>query len=216
MTALRLPVAEPVGRPLRVLAIGAHADDIEIGCGGTILRLRDEHPTVELGWVVLSACGERRAEAERAVELFAGSAARHLELHGFKDSFFPAAFAELKAILYEVRERFEPDVVLTHSRHDRHQDHRMIAELAWNTWRNHLVMEYEIPTWEGDLDHPNCYVPLTEELLERKVEYLHEAFTSQKLKRWFAPSTFKGLAYVRGVECNAVAAEAFCVPKLVL
>jgi LmbE family N-acetylglucosaminyl deacetylase len=213
---LRLPVAIPDGRPLRVLALGAHADDIEIGCGATVLRLVDEVPGVEIGWAVFSACGTRRAEGERGVELFAGAAAVHVEFHEFADSYFPAAFRELKDAMFGVRASFEPDVVLTHARDDAHQDHRMIAELTWNTWRDHLVMEYEIPKWDGDLGRPNCYVPLSRAQLDRKVEYLHDAFVSQKAKHWFAPSTFTGLAHVRGVECNALAAEAFTVRKLVL
>ncbi len=216
MSALRLPVEIPEGRPLRVLALGAHADDIEIGCGGTLLRLVEEVPGLEIGWAVFSARGERRFEAERAVELFAGAAATHVEFHDFDDSYFPAAFAELKDALFALRARFVPDVVLTHARDDAHQDHRTIAELTWNTWRDHLVMEYEIPKWDGDLGRPNCYVPLSETLLDRKIELLHKAFVSQASKRWFAPSTFRGLAHLRGVECNEVAAEAFTFRKLVL
>ena len=203
-------------RPLRVLAVGAHADDIEIGCGGTLLRMADEDEPYELGWVVLSARNERRAEAERARDLFAPKGCVYSALHDYRDSFFPTVFAELKELFYEIRTRFDADVVLTHSLHDRHQDHRLVAELAWNTWRDHPIFEFEIPKWEGDLQTPNIYVRLDEDRLERKVSYIREAFVSQRDKPWFNEAAFRAMAHLRGVECNAGAAEGFHARKLVV
>lgn len=215
-----LPVALPNDRPLSILCIGAHSDDIEIGCGATILRLLAERRGTTVRWAVLSASPEREVEARASAAAFladAGSAV--VSVDGFRESYFPYVAAEVKDRFESLRREVgDPDVILTHHRHDEHQDHRTVAQLTWNTFRNHLVLEYEIPKYEGDLGHPNLYVPVAEELVERKISLLHEHFASQRHRAWFRPQTFRGLAAVRGVECNAADgyAEAFHVRKMIL
>ncbi|MFY9560018.1 MAG: PIG-L deacetylase family protein [Terriglobales bacterium] len=205
-------------RPLQVLCLGCHSDDIEIGCGGTILRLAQQHPGSRFHWVVFSAVGVRQAEAQRAANMFVG----HANLQGpmlmsFQDSFMPFTGAEIKKVFEDLKPTVSPDLILTHFRNDAHQDHRLIAELTWNTFRDHLILEYEIPKYDGDLGQPNCYVPLSAELCEKKVHYLMDAFPSQRTKRWFEESTFLALMRLRGIECNAPSgyAEAFYLRKLV-
>jgi LmbE family N-acetylglucosaminyl deacetylase len=215
---LRLVLPQPDLRPLRLLCIGAHADDIEIGCGGTVLRLLAERPVVEVTWVVFAGDDARREEAARAANLFLSGAARaHVRTEGFTDAYFPAAWADIKRT-FEGLKAVEPDIILTHRRGDRHQDHQILAELTWNTWRDHLVLEYEIPKYEGDLGQPNFYVPLTRAQAERKVEILMEAFVSQRSRRWFDPQAFLGLMRLRGIECNAPEgyAEGFGAAKIVV
>ena len=205
------------GGPLDVLCIGAHSDDIEIGCGGTLLRLLAERPGSHVRWVVLSATPEREGEARASAADFlvdAGSA--DVEVATFRESFFPAAWTEIKDFLNDLRKRADPDIVLCHHRHDEHQDHRTIAELVWNTWRNHLIAEYEIPKYEGDLGQPNLFVALTPDVAARKVELIMKHFGTQHDKYWFRPETFAGLMAVRGVEAGAAAAEGFHVRKVVL
>jgi LmbE family N-acetylglucosaminyl deacetylase len=200
-----------------VLCIGAHSDDIEIGCGGTLLRLLAERPGSHVRWVVLSATPEREGEARASAADFlvdAGSA--DVEVATFRESFFPAAWTEIKDFLNDLRKRADPDIVLCHHRHDEHQDHRTIAELTWNTWRNHLIAEYEIPKYEGDLGQPNLFVALAPDVAARKVELIMKHFGTQHDKYWFRPETFAGLMAVRGVEAGAAAAEGFHVRKLVL
>jgi len=203
--------------PLDVLCIGAHSDDIEIGCGGAVLRLLAERPGSHVRWVVLSASPEREDEARASAADFlvdAGSA--DIEVSTFRESFFPAAWTEIKDHLNDLRTRADPDIVLCHHRHDEHQDHRTVAQLAWNTWRNHLIAEYEIPKYEGDLGQPNVFVALAPDVAARKVELIMKHFGTQHDKYWFRPETFAGLMAVRGVEAGAAAAEAFHVRKLVL
>lgn len=205
--------------PLRVLCIGCHSDDIEIGCGGTILRLAEQYPNTTFHWIVLSARGVREHEAKRAAELFVGSAkidGPHLK--SFPDSFMPFVGGEVKQVFEELKSHPSPSLVLTHSRKDAHQDHRLIAELTWNTFRDHLILEYEIPKYDGDMGQPNFFVPLTSEISKKKVGYLMESFQSQRAKRWFEESTFLSLMRLRGMECNAASgyAEAFYCRKLVL
>ncbi len=200
-----------------ILCLGAHADDIEIGCGGTLLRLLAERPGSHVRWVVLSATPEREGEARASAADFlvdAGSA--DVEVATFRESFFPAAWTEIKDFLNDLRKRADPDIVLCHHRHDEHQDHRTIAELTWNTWRNHLIAEYEIPKYEGDLGQPNLFVALAPDVAARKVELIMKHFGTQHDKYWFRPETFAGLMAVRGVEAGAAAAEGFHVRKLVL
>jgi len=204
--------------PLTVLCLGAHSDDIEIGCGGTILRLAKQYPNSVFHWVVFSALGERAEEAERAAKLFAGTTAlRGPMLKGFQDGFMPFVGGEVKAIFEELKAT-SPDLIFTHNRHDAHQDHRLLGELSWNTFRDHLILEYEIPKYDGDLGQPNFFVPLDSELCEKKVHYLLEAFRSQERKRWFGQDTFLSLMRLRGMECNAPSgyAEAFFCRKLSL
>jgi len=205
--------------PLKILCLGAHSDDIEIGCGGTILRLAQQYPTCVFHWVVFSAVGPRATEAQRAATLFAGrSAIRGPLLKVFQDGFMPFVGAEVKTVFEGLKQEVSPDLIFTHNRKDAHQDHRLLAELTWNTFRDHLILEYEIPKYDGDLGQPNLFVPLESEVCQRKVGYIMEAFQSQHSKRWFKPDTFISLMRLRGMECNASSghAEAFYCGKLVL
>jgi len=205
--------------PPEILCLGAHSDDIEIGCGGTVLRLVRQYPGCILHWVVFSAIGARADEARRGAELFGcGADLREPLLKTFRDSFMPFVGAEVKAVFEELKQTVSPDLILTHrGRDDAHQDHRLIAELTWNTFRDHFILEYEIPKYDGDMGQPNFFVPLDKEPCERKVQYLMEVFESQRRKRWFEPDTFLGLMRLRGMECNAPSgyAEAFYCRKLV-
>jgi LmbE family N-acetylglucosaminyl deacetylase len=171
---------------------------------------------LEVQWCVLGANGARRAEAEASAAAFlAGAASSHIELGHFEDSFFPYQGAEIKTWLKRLKEGFNPDVVLSHRRSDAHQDHREISQLTWNLFRDHLILEYEIPKWDGDLDRPNVFVPLTDAILEQKIELLHTHFASQRSKDWFDAETFRGLARLRGMECRSPErwAEAFVLHK---
>ena len=205
--------------PLHVLALGAHADDIELGCGGTILRLVAEHPGLEVDWVVLSAAGERAAEAADSAAAFLDGAGRtRVTLERFRDGFLPYLGGAVKEFFERLKPRVAPDLILTHRLQDRHQDHRLVAELTWNTFRDHLVLEYEIPKYEGDLGQPNLFVPLERVHCERKVELLRKYFPSQAGHAWFTEDTFRAVLRLRGVECNAPSrfAEAFEGRKLLL
>lgn len=216
MQGLRL--AGP-GERLRVLALGAHSDDIEIGCGGTILHWIACGIRLEIHWCVLSGNAARHAEARAAAEAFLeGAAAAEVELQSFRDGHFPYDGAALKAWFETLKSRPAPDVVLTHTRDDRHQDHREVCQLTWNTFRDHLILEYEIPKWDGDLGRPQLHVPLPAACLERKIALLMRHFGTQRSKRWFDEETFRGLARLRGMECCAPEryAEAFYAPKLSL
>jgi LmbE family N-acetylglucosaminyl deacetylase len=210
----------PLGRDggLRVLAIGAHSDDIEIGCGGTVLRLVEDGLAASVGWVVLSAAGERAEEAQASAASFLKQAPEHeVVARDFRDGFLPYLGFQVKEFFEELK-RFDPDVVLTHRRADVHQDHRLVAELTWNTFRNHLVLEYEIPKYEGDLGQPNLFVTLDRSRCERKIELLMEGFRSQRDRRWFTEDTFWSLLRLRGLESNSPStyAEAFHARKLVI
>jgi LmbE family N-acetylglucosaminyl deacetylase len=203
---------------LRILCLGAHSDDIEIGCGGTMLRLLATLPEVHLGWVVLSAPGVREAEARGSAEAFSsGAASRSIQCFDFEESYFPWHGATIKRSI-ETLKAFEPDVVFTHARSDLHQDHRVTSELTWNTFRNHLVLEYEIPKYDGDLGSPNVFVPLTEEVCARKIALLKHHFGSQRSKHWFDEQLFSSLTRLRGMECCSPSrhAEAFYGRKVVL
>lgn len=202
--------------PLKILCLGAHADDIEIGCGGTIFQLAIQHPNCVLHWVVFSANGVRAKEAERAAALFAGSTSiRGPQIKNFKDGFMPYFGGEVKAAFEELKE-VSPDLIFTHNRHDAHQDHRLLAELTWNTFRDHLILEYEIPKYDGDMGQPSVFVPLDAAICKKKVDSIMEAFQSQHDKRWFRPETFYSLMRLRGMECNSPSgyAEAFYGRKL--
>lgn len=204
--------------PFKILCLGSHSDDIEIGCGGTILRWLSINPNLEVVWVVFSSNKERAREARKSAELFLGKAKRkEIIVNDFRDGFFPFDGPKIKEF-FEGLKRVSPDLILTHSRKDAHQDHRQIAELTWNTFRNHLILEYEIPKYDGDLGQPSVFVPLESEMCNRKVDYLMEAFESQRTKRWFQKDTFFALLRLRGMECNAPSgyAEAFYCRKLVL
>lgn len=204
--------------PLNILCLGAHADDIEIGCGGTILYLQNALPKVRFHWVVFSAAGVRGHEAARSAELFTGRCDKDLVLKCFRDGFLPYSGGEVKDFFEEMKGRLNPDLIFTHSRGDAHQDHRLVSELTWNTFRNHFILEYEIPKYDGDVGRPNVFVPLEASLCERKVDYLLEAFESQCSKRWFDRTTFLGLMRIRGMESNSPSgyAESFQGAKVLI
>ena len=202
----------------RILCLGAHCDDIEIGCGGTILNLIEQYPTCELHWVVFNAIGIREAEARRAAQLFAGSNLKGPILKEFQDGFMPYVGREVKAVFEGELKGLSPDLVLTHNGNDAHQDHRLISELTRNSFRNHFILEYEIPKYDGDLGQPGIFVPLDKEVCDKKVAHLMGAFQSQQKKHWFQPDTFLSLMRLRGMECAAASgyAEAFYCRKLVM
>jgi LmbE family N-acetylglucosaminyl deacetylase len=205
--------------PLRVLCLGAHSDDIEIGCGGTLLRLLSERAGCEVQWVVFSGGDAREKEARASAADFASDAGSlAVTVKRFRESYFPSVWADIKDFFEEVRRQMNPDVVFCHRVQDLHQDHRVLGELTWNTFRNHLVLEYEIPKYEGDLGSPNVYVPLSTAQADRKVELLMHHFSSQRSRGWFRPSTFHGLMSIRGIECAAPdgRAEAFHARKIVI
>lgn len=204
---------------LSLLCIGAHSDDIEIGAGGLVLTLARAIPQLSVHWCVLSAPDARAAEASASAEDFLqGVERRVIELGGFDDSYFPEQSRDIKTWLAAVRSRFTPDVVLVHSRDDAHQDHRELNRIAWNLFRDQLVLEYEIPKWDGDLGRPNVYAVLEPCVLDRKVDLLMRHFASQRSKDWFDAETFRGLARIRGLESRSDSryAEAFVVRKAVI
>ena len=209
----------PVEPPRRVLAIGCHADDIEIGCGGTLLTLARSTPGLEVHWVVLAAPGERGAEAKASAEAFlAGVADARVEVHAFRDGFLPYVGGEVKDVFEDLKGRVDPQVVLTHAGYDFHQDHRLACELTWNTFRNHLILEYEIPKVDGDLGRPNVFVPLSAAVADQKLALIERHFVTQSGKHWFDRDTFLGLMRLRGMEAVAAErlAEGFTCRKLVL
>ena len=200
------------GAPLRILCLGAHCDDLEIGCGGTILRLLAERPGSTVRWEIFAGDAKRVPEARSSAGDFL-AAARHaqVEINSFRDSYFPFVGAQIKAEL-------QPDLIFTHRTEDLHQDHRLIGELTWNTFRDHLIAEYEIPKYEGDLGRPNVFLPLSSAIAQRKIELVLRHFRSQAGRRWFRAETFESLMRLRGLECNAAEgyAEALYVRKLLL
>lgn len=207
------------GERLSVLCLGAHADDIEIGAGGTLLGWIAAGVKLDVRWCVLSAIGDRRIEAEASAQaMLEGVAHAALELAKFKDGYFPYQGEMLKTWMQELKERTSPDVILTHRRDDAHQDHREVSKLTYNEFRDHLILEYEIPKWDGDLGQPNFYVPISAGVLQTKIELLERYFGTQRSKDWFDADTFRGLARLRGMECRAPErfAEGFFVRKAVL
>ena len=204
--------------PLRILAIGAHPDDIEIGAGGTILRLAGEQQIAAFTWAVFSSDETRAAEARASAERFlAGCSATSVIVHDFRDGFLPYSGGAVKERFEELKSA-APDLVLTHRLEDRHQDHRLLAELSWNTFRDHVVLEYEIPKYEGDLGPMNVYADLSEEVARRKIDLLIDGFPSQHGRPWFREETFLATLHLRGMEANASSgfAEAFTARKLVI
>jgi LmbE family N-acetylglucosaminyl deacetylase len=204
---------------LKILCLGSHSDDIEIGCGGTVLRLAEQYPDCVFYWVVFSATGVRAEEAQCAAMRFTSSA----QLTGpflktFQDGFLPFVGADVKEVFENLKKEIVPDLIFTHNRNDAHQDHRLVAELTWNTFRNHLILEYEIPKYDGDLGQPSFFVPLQPKTYQKKVQLIMEAFPSQHSKHWFQPETFLSLMRLRGMECNAPSgyAEAFYCRKLTI
>jgi LmbE family N-acetylglucosaminyl deacetylase len=211
-----LSLARP-GERLSVLAIGAHSDDIEIGAGGTILQWIADGVELDITWCALSAIGERAAEARASAQAFLeGAASRDIRLAEFRDGYFPAERSAVKDWIEALKAIPTPDVILTHQRDDAHQDHRLLSELAWNTFRDHLILEFEIPKWDGDLGRPNVYKAIDEAVLAKKIALLDKHFGTQRSKAWFDEETFRGLARLRGVECRARYAEAFYARKILL
>ena len=202
-----------------VLCLGAHADDIEVGCGGTLLRLLAEQRDVSVHWVVLSAPGSRADEARAGADLFlVDAAARNVVVKGYRDSFFPYQGREIKEYLHELAGAVSPDLIFAPHREDRHQDHRLVSELTWCAFRDHLILEYEVPKYDGDLGQPNVFVPLDESICRRKVQSIMSAFQTQHEKQWFTEDTFWSMLRIRGLECNSRSkhAEAFHCRKMTL
>jgi LmbE family N-acetylglucosaminyl deacetylase len=209
-----LAIGQRAGEPIRLLAIGAHPDDIEIGAGGTLLRLLAERSDLTIDLAVLSGDETRAAEARDSAAGLLGDRGG-IDVASFRDGFFPAQFAELKEHFIALRERFIPDVVLVSRRDDLHQDHRLAGELAWQTFRDRLILEYEVPKWDADLGTVNLYVDLERSTCERKIDLLLERFGSQRAKRWFSADTFWAMLRLRGIESGGETgfAEGFIVRK---
>jgi LmbE family N-acetylglucosaminyl deacetylase len=206
-------------RPLQILCLGAHSDDIEIGCGGTILHLIESLPSTRVDWVVFSASSSRRREALRSAGLFLkGARSKNITVRSHRDGFFPYVGMKIKQDFERLKKRINPDLVFTHYRHDLHQDHRLLNELTWNTFRGHLILEYEIPKYDGDLGSPNLFSPLKASTCRKKAAFLQRAFRTQASKQWFSTDTFLALMRLRGVEASSPTgfAEAFYGRKVSL
>jgi LmbE family N-acetylglucosaminyl deacetylase len=206
----------PGDKPKRILALGAHSDDIEIGCGGTILRLAAERCGLEVLWVVFSATAERGAEARASADSFLrGIPSARVVVRDYRDRFLPYSGNAVKEEFEALKAEFSPDLIFTHYRDDRHQDHRLLAELTWNTWRDHFILEYEIPKYDGDFGSPNFFASLPTSTVDQKIDLLVRHFPSQAQRRWFTADLFRAVARIRGMECNAPEgfAEGFYVRK---
>lgn len=214
-----LPLRLPGREPLKVLCLGAHCDDIEIGCSGTLMTLQERYPGSSFEWVVFTREDGRDSETRQAAGRIHGSAVpAGVEVMDFRMSYLPFEGAKVKDHFESIKKRIDPSLIFTHRLEDRHQDHRLVSELTWNTFRNHLILEYEIPKYEGDLGQPNLYVPLDESVAARKVEMLMSCFPSQRTRTWFSSDLFEAHLRLRGIECNAPSgrAEAFHVRKAIL
>ena len=208
---------KPNSAPKQILLLGAHSDDIEIGCGGTVLQLVEKFPDALFIWVVFCSNEQRAKEAHASAEAFLGSdVLRDIRILQFRDGFLPWLGLEVKEAFEKIKSDTSPDYIFTHLRDDRHQDHRTLCDLTWNTWRDHTIFEYEIPKYDGDLGHPNSFVALNALQVERKISYLMEYFGSQRSKRWFTPETFHALMRLRGIEAGAEMAEAFYTRKFLI
>ncbi len=208
-----------ITRAKHILCLGAHPDDIEIGCGGTILKLTRGRSDLIVDWVVFNADGRRRTEARTSARSFLAHAAKgHVITKNFRNGFFPFAGGRIKEFFESLKARVAPDLIFTHYRDDRHQDHRTISDLTWNTFRDHFILEYEIPKYDGDIGQPNVFIPLEREVCREKVGSLCRFFRSQADKHWFSEDTFLGLMRLRGIECASASkyAEAFYGRKLTL
>lgn len=206
-------------RPLKILYLGAHSDDIEIGCGGTILRLLSTYDEVEVYWVVFGSSGQRDNEAvDSATKFLARAKKKEIFIKNFKDGFFPYLGGEIKSFFEELKKQVSPDVIFTHYRHDLHQDHRVVSELTWNTYRHHLILEYEIMKYDGDIGNPNFFVHLDENTIRMKVALILECFKSQVNHHWFTEDAFLAMLRLRGIESNASEnyAEGFYCRKAII
>jgi LmbE family N-acetylglucosaminyl deacetylase len=207
-----------LGSVRRILCVGAHSDDIEIGLGGTLLEFATKHPDSEIWWVVFSAPGPRANEARQSANEFLSDVRkREIRIGSFRESYFPSEWPSIKDWFEEIKTGFSPDIVFSHYRDDRHQDHRVLSDLAWNTFRDHLILEYEILKYDGDLGQPNLFVPLSEQIANRKIDLLMKHFQTQATKHWFTRDTFEAVHRIRGIECASPTgrAEAFYCRKLV-
>jgi LmbE family N-acetylglucosaminyl deacetylase len=215
---LTLSLGRTDAAPVKVLALGAHPDDAEIGCGGTILKLVRDGAIAEICWVVLSGQGARVEEARASAEAMLEGVPHTILQPGFRDGFFPYDGAGVKGFFEDLKRDFEPDLIFTHQRQDLHQDHRITCELTWNTFRNHLILEYEVPKYDGDMGRPNVFVTLDEDTSQQKIRHLMTHFGTQVPKHWFTEDLFSGLLRLRGMECNSptARAEAFYSRKVVL
>ena len=211
-----LSLSLPVGEPLKVLCLGAHCDDIEIGCAGTLMTLQERHPDSRFDWVIFTREADRDRESRHAAAKIHGPDGAAVEVLDFRTSYLPYEGAKVKDRFEDIKARLQPDLIFTHRLEDRHQDHRLIAELTWNTYRNHLIFEYEIPKYEGDLGQPNLFVPLDAGIAARKLEILMTCFPSQESRAWFSRDLFQAHLRLRGIECNAPSgnAEAFYTRKI--
>jgi LmbE family N-acetylglucosaminyl deacetylase len=216
---LRVALGDRQDSALKILCLGAHSDDIEIGCGGTILRWVREYPELEICWIVFSASGQRAEEAHESAEAFLRQVkGKQVIVRNFRDGYFPYIGAEIKDYFEQLKREVSPDLIFTHYRNDLHQDHRLISELTWNTFRDHLILEYEIPKYDGDIGTPDLFVHLDEPICRTKIGYLMAHFRSQLVHRWFTEDTFLSTLRLRGVESAAPGkyAEAFYTRKVVL
>ena len=205
-------------RPFRILCLGAHCDDIEIGCGGSILKMIGENQNLSVFWVVFSSDEQRKEEAAKSASLFLKDAReKTVIIEDFRNSFFPYTGTVIKEY-FESLKSFSPDLIFTHYRHDLHQDHALISKLTWNTFRNHLILEYEIPKYDGDLSSPNCFFQLDEPIGLKKINYIMECFLSQKDKPWCTEDAFLAIMRIRGVESNSPEkfSEGFYCRKLIM
>ncbi|MBW6504132.1 PIG-L family deacetylase [bacterium] len=206
-------------RGLKILCLGAHSDDIEIGCGGTILSMLKKYKNTHVHWVVFSSEPPRDKEARSSANLFlTGAGSRKIQTENFRNGYFPYIGAEIKDYFETVKKRISPDIIFTHARSDLHQDHRIVSELTWNTFRNNLIFEYEIPKFDGDIGSPNVFVPLENAICQKKVGNLLNCFKSQNGKHWFTKEMFLSMLRIRGMECASSTnyAEAFYCRKIVL
>jgi LmbE family N-acetylglucosaminyl deacetylase len=203
-------------KPINVLCLGAHCDDIEIGAGGTLLKLKDNYPIKAVKWVVFASDETRKKEAVVSAKRFLEKVDKtDITIHPYRDAFLPFNAAEIKECFETIKNEFSPDLIFTHYRDDRHQDHRLINDLTWNTWRNHLILEYEIPKYDGDLGIPDFYVPLDESYIAKRNTIILDSFASQRSKHWFNDDTFRALPRLRGMESATRFAEAFYARKVI-
>lgn len=204
-------------KALNILCLGAHCDDVEIGAGGTILKILEEYNVNAVKWVVFASNEVRKKEAENSAELFLADVKnKSIVVNSYRDGFLPYNAIEVKEAFEVIKKDFTPDIIFTHYRNDRHQDHRLVSDLTWNTWRNHQVLEYEIPKYDGDLGSPNLFIPLDERYISMRNEIILKSFISQKSKHWFDAETFSALPRLRGMESATMFAEAFYSRKILL